>query len=402
MGFLYINSKGFPHRKHSYSAGNTFDQSPFRYFLQKVEGWREKDNKGSFLYGRALEESIQFYHDHNGQGIVEDFQSRWNLHKDNKEVTYTKTERDWENLFYVGTEHAKLYAIRQPSLPIPLGGGVSFQREFSKEVFIGDSIYGEIEDAGKLDIVAYVDPAHPLLTKLEWKFEYGVARPLIVDIKTSALDFPEQQGIAAFDLQLRRYSWLSGIRDVALLWFVKKNRAIQKGSSVTLLVDSGAFKAGEEAVVAKVDQGIVWLVRNDFMLDEMAKAQGKKEDGATDQTKAAKERAFLWLQQNGTPVAEHEITKQRLQFNAGFVTIESANEAGTIAARQIVQIVNAWKTYGTKPWPSEFGIRFPHDDRNDPFFRAFILKDEGFKKDYFTRSEEDMDDVFAEEAEAEE
>ena len=401
MPRLYVNRKGFAHKRHSYSAGNTFDQSPFKYFLQKIEGWHENDNKGTFLFGRAIEEAIQYHHDHNGEGAVEDFQARWNQHKENTKATYTKTEQNWENLYHIGTEMIKLYQIRQPSLPIPLGGGVSFQREFAKEVFPGDPNYGEIEDCGKIDIIAYVDPEHPMLAKLDWRPEYGAVRPVIVDIKTSALDFPEQRGIAAFDKQLRRYSWLSGIRDVALLWFVKKNRAIQKGSSVTLLRDSDTFKAGEEAVVAKVDDAVVWLVRNDFMLDEMEKAQGKKEDGKTDQTKAGKERAFQWLQMNGTPVASSDITKQRLQFNSGFVTIESANEAGTIAARQIVQIVNAWKTYGTKPWPSEFGIRFPHDDRNDPFFRAFVLKDEGFKRDYFTRSEETVDDIFGEESEAE-
>jgi hypothetical protein len=402
MAHLYVSRKGIPWKKHSYSSGNIFDQSPFKYFLMKVQGWREKDNRGSFLFGRAVEESIQFHHDHNGEGAVEDFKARWMTHKDNTKITYTKTEKDWENLLLIGIDFIKLYVIRQPSLPIPLGGGVSFQREFAKEVFPNDPIYGEIEDAGKLDIIAYVDPSHPMLTKIGWKPEYGFSRPIIVDIKTSAIDFPEQNGIVAFDKQLRRYSWLSGIRDVSLLWFVKKNRAIQKGSSVTLLIETDPFKAGEEAVIAKVDDGTVWIVRNDFMLGEMEKAQGKKPDGKTDQTNVAKERAFEWLKQNGTPVAEHEITKQRLQFNCGFVTIESANEAGTIAARQIVQIVNSWKTYGTRPWPSEFGIRFPHDDRNDPYFRAFILRDEGFKKDYFTRTEEEtIDDLFAEEGEVE-
>jgi hypothetical protein len=135
------------------------------------------------------------------------------------------------------------------------------------------------------------------------------------------------------------------------------------------------------------------------MLKEMEKAQGKKPDGKIDQTNAAKERAFTWLKINGVSVAEHEITKQRLQFNCGFVTIESANEAGQIAARQIVQIVNSWKT---KSWPNTFGIRFPNDDRSDPYFRAFVLKDEAFRQEYFIkRDEESLDDLFAEENEEE-
>jgi hypothetical protein len=417
MGFLYLNRKGEPHRRHSYSAGNLFDQSPFSYYLQKIQGWKQRDNKASFLFGRALEESIQFYHDNNGNGpaTLADFKNRWDTHKETPDLRYTKAEKDWVNLSLIGIEMLKLYIIRQPGLPIPLGGQSVFQREYAKEVFPGDPVYGDIEDVGKLDVVCYVEPAHPMLAKLEWRPEYGMLRPLIVDIKTAAVDFPENPGMAAFDLQLRRYSCLSGIRDVSLLWFKKTSRNIQKGSSVTLLVDSGDFRAGDEGVVARIEKSIVptentatvehevWIVRNDFMLEEMAKAQGVKEDGKTEQTKVAKERAFEWLKNNGTPVAEHEITKQRLQFNSGFVTLESANEAGQIAARQIVQIVNAWKQYkDSKPWPSTFGIRYPKDDRNDPYFRAFVLKDEGFKKDYFKKSDDEtLDDLFQEPEEAE-
>jgi len=394
MAFLYVNSKGTPWRKHSYSAGNTFDQCPMKYYTQKILGWKEKDNLARFQYGKAIEETVQFHHEHNGEGTREFFQKRWLLEKD-KPLQYTKVEKDWETLAKNGDEHIRLYIIRQPSLPIPMGGQTLFQREYSKEVFPGDPNYGEIEDAGKLDIVAYVDPSHPMLPKLDWKPEYGAFRPLIVDMKAMAADLPEAYGIVAYDTQLRRYSWQSGIRDVALLGFIKKARSLQKGSSVTLLEDSGTFKAGQEAVIAQVEKEgeTVWLLANDFMIEEMEKAQGKKPDGKTDQTNAAKERRQKWLEEFGTKTHEGFVTKQRLQFNAGYVTIESANEAGMIAARQIVNIVNAWHS---KQWPNTFGIRYPHDDRQDPYFRAFVLKDEAFKNLNFTKSDEEtLDDLFA-------
>src|ERR1035437_9305367 len=160
IAFLYINSKGQPHRRHSYSAGNDFDGCAYRYYLRRIVGWKPKDNRGSFLFGRAVEEAIQHHHEFNGEGAVEDFQRRWLIHKD-AEVTYTKTEQSWENLYYVGTDFIRLYVIRQPDLPIPLGGATVFQREYEKEVFPGDPNYGEILDAGKLDIVSYVLPDHP-------------------------------------------------------------------------------------------------------------------------------------------------------------------------------------------------------------------------------------------------
>jgi hypothetical protein len=398
MAFLYVNSKGQAWRKHSYSAGNTWAQSPLKYYLQKILGWKEVENKARFALGKAFENAIQWHHEHNGEGAVERFKQEWQVYADNKELQYTKVEKDWANCLKIGIDWIKLYIIRQPSLPIPMGGQTSFQREFSREVFVGDPTYGEIEDAGKLDIVAYVDPQHPLLPKLDWKPEYGPLRPLIIDIKTAGQDFPEAYGIAAYDTQLRRYSWQSGIRDVALLWFVKKSLTLQKGSSVTLLEAAGNFKAGDEAVIAQIDEDDVILVANDFLVEEMEKAQGKKPDGKTDQTKAAKERRDIWLQQFGVKVPSEIITKQRLQFNAGYVTIESAEDAGQIAKNQIVQIVNAWhqKSNGNQhAYANTFGIRFPHDDRQDPYFRAFVLGDEAYKNLTFTKSDEDtLDDLF--------
>src|SRR5258708_82598 len=299
MAFVYINSKGMAWRKHSYRAGNTYDQSPKKYFLQKVLGWREKDNKARFQLGKAFETAIQHHHENNGTGAIECFVSEWTANKDNKELQYTKVEKDWATCLRSGTEALKLYIIKQPSLPIPIGGQAIFQREFSKEVFPKDPNYGEIEDAGKLDIIAYVEPEHALLPKLNWKPEYGPLRPLIIDIKTSGIDFPEQYGLAAYAVQLRRYSWLTGIRDVALLVWVKKGHSLQKGSSVALLEDAGQFKAGTELVVAQMDGDDAILVANDFMIAEMQKTQGKKPDGKTDQTNAAKARRHVSLQQSG-------------------------------------------------------------------------------------------------------
>jgi len=388
MGFLYVNSKGSAWRKHSYSAGNDFDSSPYKYYLKKILGWKEKDNKARLKFGRALEEAIQFHHD-NGAGGVEDFLRRWETWKD---------EKDWVNLSRIGHEMMRLYLLRLPSLPIPLGGQTVFQREYCREVFPGDPNYGEIEDAGKMDIIAYVQPDHPMLPKVDWKAEYGPLRSVIVDIKTSGIDFPETPGIAAFDKQLRRYSWLTDIRDVALLWFKKTGTSLSKGSSVTLLEDGGfdGFRAGDEAVVAHIGSKGVWLVRNDYFLTVMEDAQGRKE-GRLDTTKIAVERKAKWLYENGIVVPESYLTRQRIQFNAGLVTKESAEEAGLIAARQIVQIVNAWKT---KQWPNNFGIRFPSDDSRDPYFRAFVLGDTMYRDQNFIKTkEETLDDLFIEDLE---
>ena len=398
MAFLYIGPTGKPHRKHSYSAGGTFDQCAYKYYLQKVLGWREKNTKARFELGKAFEASVQYYHENQGNlaFAVKHFETQWDVYKD-KELSYTKVEKDWQTCLRIGSDWLKLYAIRQPSLPIPLGGSAVFQRTYGKEVFPGDPNYGEIEFEGRLDIVAFVEPSHPLLPKLNWLPEYGAFRPVIIDIKTAGADFPEQYGLAAYDMQLRLYSWVSGIRDVSMCWFVKKGLKIQKGYSVTLLEDAGFMKAGQEAVVAQCDGEDIWLLSNDFMVEEMERVQGKKTDKKgvvkTDQTDVAKERRDVWLKENGTNVDEDMITKQRLQFNAGFVTVESADDAGKIAQRQIINIVNSWHSGN---WENKFGVRYPHDDRSDPYFRAFVLNEVGFKDQNFEKSDEDVD-LFADE-----
>ena len=399
MGFLYINAKGKPWSRHSYSAGNTFDKCPYKYYLQKILGWREKNQKARFELGRAFESAIQFYHENWGDrdAAIKHFLGQWEPFKA-QALQYTRVEKDWDTCARIAVDWLKLYAIRQPSLPIPIGGQSIFQRQYEKEVFPGDLTYGSIFDVGKLDIISYVEPEHPLLPKLIWRPEYGAFRPVIVDIKTAGQDFPDAYGIAAYDAQLRRYSWLTGIRDAALLWFVKKGLKIAKGYSVTLLEDAGFMKAGQEAVVALVEEEGIWLLQNDFMIGEMERAQGQK-NGKTEQTKEAKARRDAWLEENGTWATEEGITKQRLQFNAGFITTESAEDAGKIAQNQIVRIVTAWQNDN---WPNTFGIRYPSDDRSDPYFQAFVLNNKMYKEQNFTKSDDDIDLFAEDEPDAEE
>ncbi len=365
MGFLYINAKGKPWSRHSYSAGNTFDKCPYKYYLQKILGWREKNQKARFELGRAFESAIQFYHENWGDrdAAIKHFLGQWEPFKA-QALQYTRVEKDWDTCARIAVDWLKLYAIRQPSLPIPIGG----------------------------------EPEHPLLPKLIWRPEYGAFRPVIVDIKTAGQDFPDAYGIAAYDAQLRRYSWLTGIRDAALLWFVKKGLKIAKGYSVTLLEDAGFMKAGQEAVVAMVEDDGIWLLQNDFMIGEMERAQGQK-NGKTEQTKEAKARRDAWLEENGTWATEEGITKQRLQFNAGFITTESAEDAGKIAQNQIVRIVTAWQNDN---WPNTFGIRYPSDDRSDPYFQAFVLNNKMYKEQNFTKSDDDIDLFAEDEPDAEE
>jgi hypothetical protein len=394
MNYLYIRPNGTPHHKHSFSAGIDFDMCPLKYKLRRIDGWREKDTKAALKFGRALESAIQFYHETGGKGGVEEFTRLWAEQKEQTDITYTKVEKDWESLNRAGREMMVLYAIRQPSLPIPLTA--AFQREMEKEVFPGHPDLGGITHAGKLDIVARIDPHHPLLPEIEWNPEWGLTRTIIVDIKTSGLTFDDRPGMCAFDAQLRNYSWLTGIRDVCFLWFKKSGHRLQKGSTVSFLTDTTQFKGGDEGIVAQVLGEQAYVVKNDAALDEMEKAQGRKvgadgRPGALMTTKDSDVRKAAWLSANADLVDLDILSRQRVQFNAGVVKKESADAAGFVVGRQITGIVNAWKANN---WPNTFGVRYPNDSRHDSYFRAFVEEDKMFKEAYFKQiTDGDFDDL---------
>jgi hypothetical protein len=405
MAFLYISANGTEWRKHSYSAGQDFDQSPLKYRLRRIDGWREKDTKASFRFGRVLESAIQFHIENGNEGGLAEFTRLWAEHKDNKDLTYTKTEVDWASLNRCGREMMILFQLRLPQLPISNEISV-FQKEIQKEVFPGDPELGGILHAGRLDILSRVDPQHPMLPKITWDEKRGLFRPLIIDIKTSALDFDERQGICAFDSQLRNYSWLTGIRDVAFLWFKKTGHRLSKGISVSLLTDSKKFKAGDEAVVAAVNNDdTVYIVKNDNELEQMETAQGRKpgvngKPGGLLITKEADARKIAWLRENADLVDADILTRQRMQFNAGIVKKQFANDAGAVVERQIKGIVTCWKT---KNWPMDFGVRYPKDSRKDSFFRAFVEDDKMFREQFFNRSAADtFDDLIVADEDPEE
>lgn len=399
MGILYIDSQGIEKTRHSYSAGLEFDTAPLKFKLKRILGWREKESKAALLFGRAIESAIQFFHENEGKGGVEEFVRLWAAHKSNDKLTYTAKEVDWHNLNQAGMEMMKIYAIRQPGLPIPMN--TRFQREFLKEVFPGDERLGGIEYYSKLDAMPNVDPHHPLLPKVQWTEANGLFRSVIVDIKTAGAAPNYKMGEVAHDLQLRAYAWQTGILDVALLTLVKSpTTGLKKGSVVTLLEDSdkGLLKAGDEAIVAvdnKDENFTVYLLKDDAAMDLLDEAQGRKDNGNLDTTKAAVARKQAWIEQNGILMPQYKLSRQRLQFASGRISKQSAADAGDIAADQIVRIVTAWEQ---NKYPCKFGIRYPLDARRDPFYKAFVEGDNVFRDAWF---EQRNDEFFEDEDEIE-
>ena len=59
---LYVNSKGYPVTRHSYSGGDAFQFCPQKYYLERVQGWSERQERAASKFGIALEAGVTFWH----------------------------------------------------------------------------------------------------------------------------------------------------------------------------------------------------------------------------------------------------------------------------------------------------------------------------------------------------
>lgn len=353
MAVLYINQNGKEVRTHSFSSGSTFNSCARKYYLQKVKGWRPKERSAALEFGKAVEDSIQYFHENNlesGSG-VEFFKRRWAVYEDDKELVYKATEKNFSNLLRAGAEILKLYEILLPSLPI---SHPVFQVNYSKPVF-PDTNLGDLMDQGYVDIISSLESwEHPLLPKIP---RGEGRRQILIDVKTAGKELNITADMLALEPQLRRYGWLSGLRTVAFLLLIKSVwDAYEKGKDVTFLTTTDNWTAGDKAVVFRFDEENQTalltthegLQRIKGLLEEI-KGKGSTERKDTLIAGLIKDNDIL-------SVSVDDITKQKLQFLAVHLTEEDVLEAGNQVAQEIVDI-HAANERGV--WLQRPGVRFP-------------------------------------------
>lgn len=362
--YLYTNRKGFKVSRHSYSAGQDWEKSPYLYYLKRVMGWRERATRAAFKFGLAVESGINFYHANKGSGALDAFDRYWAAMKQ-QELVYTDKEGSWEELSKDGRDMLRLYEIRKP---IPWEPKVRTQAEIRKEVFPRSILAG-------IEFVGYTDMLVP-------RPESGHA---IIDCKVVASDPPKD---VEWDDQLRVYSWATGFREVGFLWFTKATTGgFKRGHAVTILVGAGEHKAGAELVVlsAAREDGQLMLVAPEVYEAFAAQVKGKKEKEIA--------AAIADYSDKAVAVPAEDATKQRVALVTGKVSEESAREAGEVVGQQIAEIVmHREKNW----WPRKgFGVKWPNDSHNDlqtrDWFRAFVLGDEEYRKEVFVQDGEPED-----------
>lgn len=368
MAKLYTNPQGKDVTRHSYSSGELFSDCNFRYYLDKVKGYKRKDKSAALAFGKAVENALQYFHD-NGKKPdtgVDQFKIEW-LRSKESDFKYTKTEIDWANLYASGSQLLKLYEIILPTLPIV---NPVWQASVAKEVFPGTTLAG-IEDLGYLDMISKAPWEHPMLPKVPVPKD-SPYRPLVVDVKTSGKPLDIDPRFMALDPQLARYAWQSGIKDIAFLWLVKSSAmAFQKGTEVTFLEKSGKWTPGDSATVWQFnrEEGTLLVAANIAPIAaEFAEIKGK---GSKERSEALETKLF----DDGvlTQVPVEAVTKQRIQFAAARISDEDLIAAGNKCGKQIVGIVEC-STTGV--WPKNPGIRFPHAKCQMCDHRGICLKDD--------------------------
>lgn len=359
---LYKSASGREVNHASSSSLDTYKLCRRKFKLSRIDGWRQKEKKASREFGKCIESAVQFYHENGLKSgdAVSEFQRLWAKFIEQTDLIYTDQEADWKSLNTMGKEMAQLYEILLPTLPIK---NPKWQLQFLKKLWPGT-------DLSDLEFMAYVD----LLSTLD------DGTRIIVDIKTAKSELPVTSNMMSLDGQLRKYAWVSGIRDVAFLNFVKaKPEEFKKGTSVTLLedYDYALWKAGQQLTVI----GVVEPKEGDEekYLNLATQETVRKMDEEIDQisgkgSKEKKDQIFQRYAVEGlvNTAARSRITKTRLQFVRGTIPEEELAEIGQQIGSDILTM-KASSDSGA--YPKDGGVRFPNAVCGWCEFRGICLKD---------------------------
>lgn len=353
---LYQNYKGFDVNTHSYSAGQDFRQCRRLYKLKRLDGWRSREKRASQVFGECVESALQYFHANQckpGSG-VDEFKRLWLQKRELKSLSYTVKEGDWDDMYRMGADMLLLYEIRLPSLGFC---DPKFQLNYKKVVFPGTEYAG-------IEFTSFIDMRATGVWKVRPEDNGpGAAlglldpdRPIIIDIKTASATLDLTPNLLTLDPQLRSYAWVTGVPDVAFLWFVKSRPdSFKKGDRVTLLEATKAGAAGDEVLVlqgpSENDNIVTVVSAKDYTRFE------ESVEGLKPQTKAFKEKLFEFAGAHGAAVGTGRVTKQKLQFVAVHIPDEDMHEAGEQIGREIVEIVESSK-HGS--FPKEPSVRFPN------------------------------------------
>lgn len=368
MSILYRSASGREVDHASSSSLDTFHLCRRKFKLSRVDGWRQKGRKASLEFGKVVESAVQFFYENKqklGSG-VEEFQRLWAKWVE-QPLIYTELEKDWVRLNTNGKEMLSLFEILHSDLPIR---NPKFQLSYSKELWPGDPNYGGLKFLGYIDILSTLEDG----------------QRIVIDCKTAKSALPVTPDMISLDGQLRKYAWLTGVRDVAFLNFIKCDPfSFRKGVNVTLLEPVGKWEAGTPLVVAKftepkpATEGPKPTPEVEWQMYVATEDSVQKMDAALDKVsgKGSKERTekiFAAFVRGGklVSVSREQITKAKIQFVRGTIPAADLSEIGDGIGVDMIAMKTA---HDRNLYVKDGGVRFPNATCSWCEFNSICLGD---------------------------
>ncbi|MGH9428704.1 MAG: PD-(D/E)XK nuclease family protein, partial [Terriglobia bacterium] len=167
---------------------------PRSYRYRYLDGWQEKETRAAMVFGRCFEKALSAYFC--GEDCAAVLFKEWGTFRD-APFEYRKGE-SWDRLVHQGVRLLETFA-RDDRIRIPCPTK-------NLQIKMIRTLPGGNEFVAYLDALGELDGKHSL-----------------IDWKTTTSRYPEEpEGLLSLDPQLICYSWISGIAEVALVVFVRK------------------------------------------------------------------------------------------------------------------------------------------------------------------------------------
>src|ERR1700751_277391 len=180
---------------YSFTQISQYLRCPRQYRYRYLDGWRERGDRASMIFGRCFENALAAYF--RREDPTATFFKEWQQQQDTP-LAYTKND-SWDRLYHQGLHLLERFAqddrvqIRNPKQ--------NLQVKLTRSLPCGG------------DFVSYVDA-----------IGVGDGTKFIIDWKTTTPRYPEQpDSLLPLDPQLVCFFWMAGITEVALVVFVRKN-----------------------------------------------------------------------------------------------------------------------------------------------------------------------------------
>ncbi len=177
---------------YSYTQISQYLRCPRSYRYRYLDGWREKDTRAAMVFGRCFEKALGAYFEQRDSTVA--LFKEWEAFRDSP-FEYRKGE-SWDRLLHQGVHLLEKF-VREDRVRVPKE---NLQLKITRTLEGGNEFVSYIDAIGELDDQHYL---------IDWK-------------TTTSRYAEEPEGLLSLDPQLICYSWISGIPDVALVVFVRK------------------------------------------------------------------------------------------------------------------------------------------------------------------------------------